>query len=253
MLLAPHPLAVILVACVAWAPPAAAEAPQTSFFQANTLYADGRFAEAAEAYERLASQGFESGALRYNLGNTYAKLGAHGRALLEYERAARWMPGDPDLQANLDYVRSLTGAEPCRRSWWERALFPLAARASGWSLAVGATVVATLGFVALAGARWFDARRRFLRGLAATCCVLWLLAASSMAYRLAVLEAADRVLVVADETVAVRFEPATDGTTHFEVVPGTPLRAGESRADWLQVSRCDGRRGWIESSAVERL
>ena len=42
----------------------------------------------------------------YNLGNSYARAGKPGMAILNYERASLLAPGDPDIQANLRFVRA---------------------------------------------------------------------------------------------------------------------------------------------------
>src|ERR1700689_2970502 len=42
----------------------------------------------------------------YNLANSYARSGKAGLAVLSYERAALLAPGDPDINANLEYVRA---------------------------------------------------------------------------------------------------------------------------------------------------
>src|ERR1700735_4766246 len=42
----------------------------------------------------------------YNLANSYARAGKPGLAVLSYERAALLAPGDPDINANLAYVRA---------------------------------------------------------------------------------------------------------------------------------------------------
>src|ERR1700723_1038985 len=42
----------------------------------------------------------------YNLGNSYARVGKPGMAILNYERASLLSPNDPDVQANLRYVRA---------------------------------------------------------------------------------------------------------------------------------------------------
>jgi hypothetical protein len=42
----------------------------------------------------------------YNLANTYARAGKPGLAVLSYERAAVLAPDDPDIKANLAYVRA---------------------------------------------------------------------------------------------------------------------------------------------------
>src|SRR5580658_3310664 len=42
----------------------------------------------------------------YNLANSYAEAGKPGLAVLSYERAALLAPGDPDINANLAYVRT---------------------------------------------------------------------------------------------------------------------------------------------------
>src|SRR5581483_2541171 len=42
----------------------------------------------------------------YNLANSYARAGKPGLAVLNYERAALLAPYDPDIAANLQYVRT---------------------------------------------------------------------------------------------------------------------------------------------------
>jgi Flp pilus assembly protein TadD len=42
----------------------------------------------------------------YNLANSYARDGKPGLAVLSYERAALLAPDDPDINANLAYVRA---------------------------------------------------------------------------------------------------------------------------------------------------
>jgi len=232
---------------------AAADGPQTTFYRANSLYAEGRYAEAAEAYEQLAASGYDGGNLRFNLANAHFKLGDLGSAVLNFERAERWIPGDPDLDANLAFARSLTGAEVCQAPLWTRTLFPFATRSSAWALALWASALLTLIFGALAVGRLVDAKGRGF-SLAVVALGLALFAVSaSLVYRVSQIDIPDRAVVIASGETAVRFEPAVDGTAHYVVPQGTSVRVSDLRDGWTLVSRCDGRRGWIESRAIATL
>ena len=93
---------------------------QVEFYQeGNRLYQEGNFEEALASYLRLVEAGFESGEVYYNLGNTHFKLGDLAQSILYYERARRLLPGDADVQANLELARSLTvdEIEPLPRFW----------------------------------------------------------------------------------------------------------------------------------------
>ena len=108
---------------------APAETPNTIFFHANALYGEERWAEAAAEYERVLAAGWESGNLYFNLGNAWFRAGDVGRAVLDYERARRLLPRDPDVQANLSYAREQAG-ESGTETLWPRLVFPLAGRAA---------------------------------------------------------------------------------------------------------------------------
>jgi SH3-like domain-containing protein len=60
-------------------------------------------------------------------------------------------------------------------------------------------------------------------------------------------------VITAGGDTAARFEPAENGTLHFTLKEGSLVRVLEARAGWVQVARCDGRRGWVEQQAVEEL
>ena len=73
----------------------------TSFEQANTLYEQGKFQEAAAVYEGVIKSGRASSAVFFNLGNAYFKDGQLGRALMNYRMSERLDPRDPDVQAKV--------------------------------------------------------------------------------------------------------------------------------------------------------
>jgi tetratricopeptide (TPR) repeat protein len=246
-------ISLIFLLLLAAAPAAANDSPQTSFFRGNALYAEGKYGEAIEVYEGLAAEGYDGGHLRFNLGNAWFKAGDAGRAILNYERAEAWNPDDPDVEANLAYARSLSGAEPCTPAVWTALLFPLASRLSTWTLAVLASAAFALMLACLA-LRHVLTRPRRLLGYAAVLCLLVLaVSAASAGYRFVTEDLPLHAVVVAAGETPVRFEPDADGTTHFVAKQGTRLEISDRRDGWVQVGRCDGRRGWIEAQSIETL
>lgn len=83
----------------------------TYFYEANSLYQRGDFERAAKTYEGILSENMASANLYYNLGNAYVRLEDYGRALLNYERARRLAPRDPQVLANIEYVKSLLSSD----------------------------------------------------------------------------------------------------------------------------------------------
>jgi len=200
----------------------------TAFFQGNTAYQGAAYDRAARSYQQLVDDGLESGSLYFNLGNAYFKDGQLGRAILNYERAKRLLPRDPDVQVNLSYALELAREEVPKRPFWQRLLFPFASRATTGQLSI------------LVSLLWF--------ALAAV-----LIVGGSLAFRVATVELRrDAVVVEAGET-AVRFEPSENGTEHFRVAEGALLEVTDERDEWLQVRRWDGRRGWIPGEVLELI
>lgn len=229
------------------------EPPLADFLRGNQAYAAARYDEAIAAYEALRAGGSESGALHFNLGNAYMKRGDIGRAIASYERAARQLPRDPDVAANLSFARERAAIEAPERPLWQRLLAPFAARATGGELTV-AFAVAWWSMWGLLLARLLLSRGRL--GLGRAAALAGLAAAVigvSLAVRLTVLETADAGVVVAAGETPVRFEPSPNGTEHFVVSPGMDVSLGEERDGWRLIARADGRRGWLPAEAVEPI
>jgi tetratricopeptide (TPR) repeat protein len=208
-------------------------------------------AEAAARNARPVAGGLES-EFHFNLGNAYFKAGDIGRAILEYERARRWIPGDPDLAANLGHARSVAevAEEP---SVWTRLLFPFGERFSTDALLLAASALYTLLMLLLVAGRLVAPLARGARVGAALAAAALALLVPSVAYRLATVDLPTHAVVVARQDATVRFEPSAGGTVHFAAKPGTVLRIVGEREAWLQVMRSDGRRGWVERAQIATI
>lgn len=84
-------------------PAAAGESPAA---MADTLYMQGEYAKAAEAYSAIAQVDGDSPGLLFNLANSYAQTGDLGHAILYYSRASRLDPMNKDIRNNLNYFIS---------------------------------------------------------------------------------------------------------------------------------------------------
>ncbi len=246
-------IVLVLVAGGAQAADPPAVSPQTTFFHANALYKDGQYAAAANEYEQLRKAGLESGNLYFNLGNAYFKAGAQGTAILNYERARRLIPSDPDLEANLAYARSLTGAEACTPAVWERLAFPVAHRMATDRLIWLTSMLYTVLLLALASYRLWPRRPRWLIYSAAGLAALVAISSTSLAAQVLGDDWQRQAVVIAQGETPARFEPAENGTVHFGLKEGALVRVIDTRQGWLQVARCDGRRGWLPKEAVGEL
>jgi len=242
-----------LLSSIALAQSDAPTTPQTTFFHANAAYRDGQYATAVGEYEQIRASGLSSGNLYFNLGNAYFKLGDHGRAILNYERAERLLPRDPDVAANLTYARSLTGAEACPPPRWQHLVFPLAEHLPSRQLASLMSACFSAVMLGLAAYRLSPRRPRWLLYVAAGSSVALVVATASFARRAYAQHWVRTALVIAEGETAARFEPAPSGTVHFALKQGTRVQLAETREGWTQVTRCDGRRGWVESASVEPL
>ena len=227
--------------------------PQTAFFQANTFYAQGEYAAAAEAYEAVLQSGLASGNVYFNLGNAYFRDGQTGKAILNYERARRFLPNDSDVATNLQFARTLTGAEACQPLLWQRLVFPLADIFSTNQFVWFTSAAYTLLFLVFAAYRLRPTRPQWLLYVGRGVAGLLIMMTISLMQQLWTNDWQRRAVVLIEQETPVRFEPAISGTVHFSVRQGTMVQVLDAREDWWQVARCDGRRGWIEKSVLEEL
>lgn len=248
-------LATILVWSAGFA--AGLEAQDDFFVEGNRLYREGDFAGALESYLRIEEAGFESGPLFYNIGNAYFKQGDLGAAILYYERARRLMPGDDDLQANLELARGLTvdevnplpGFLPFRAIRWWIHLLPV--RALTWLVAV--TYVTAMVGLALwilwrgtAPGTWAG------RLAVASGAVALVFGVNLVVVDLGVGEA--RRAVVMDESADVQSAPSDDPSLQvFTVHEGTTVRIDRQSGDWVEIVLEDGQVGWLELGALEEI
>src|SRR4051812_37409734 len=71
-----------------------------AFDSANKLYEQGKFSEAASAYQTMIQSGTASPAVYFNLGNAFFKSGQVGRAIAAFRDTENLTPRDPDVRAN---------------------------------------------------------------------------------------------------------------------------------------------------------
>lgn len=237
--------------CAAGAAVIAGDDVISEFIAGGVAYKAEDYDKAIAAYEEILKGGKESGALYYNLGNSYFKKGNVGKAILNYERARRLIPRDSDLNFNLQYVRSRANVsgEPTGLPWGRQLVEQLTRhwtdRELAWALFSLAFVLGALQLFSLY-ARLSPRARNLTLAVVATLC---LICAGGLWFKLAT-EKNQAVAVAATEA---KFEPRGDATTHFSVGEGTLLKIFKTEDGWAKVARPDGKMGWIPEKTLERV
>ncbi len=178
----------------------------------------------------------------YNLGNSYARAGKPGMAVLNYERARLLEPNDPDIRANLQHVRAAAGLPAETHSRFERI-----ARLSS-PLILSWTGLAGLIVAALSVMAWKSCPRQ-RRKLGAGAFVGFLLCAVTVCNAI-VMWPMLHAGVVVTPTAAARVSPVPMGESLFTLREAEVITISARHDSFVLVQTGAGLRGWVSSENI---
>ncbi|HEX4242110.1 MAG TPA: hypothetical protein VHZ53_11920 [Steroidobacteraceae bacterium] len=188
--------------------------------------------------------GYSASAL-YDLANADARAGRNGLAVLNYERARLLDPADPDIDANLRYVRQGAGLPPETRSRFEQIAASVDSTLFFW---IGVAGIAVIGAASLARRRHPSRRRTF--GALRILGVLALGAAGCNAAALWPLMHRATVIV---RSAPVHVSPVSLGDPLFTIPEAQAVTIRAERAGFVLVETPEGHVGWVAAGNVARL
>lgn len=226
------------------------------FEQANGLYRSGSYEKAAELYEQILKNGYESPALYYNLGNAYFKVQNIPAAILSYERAKRLAPHDEDILYNLRLanLRVVDKIEPLPQlfvfEWW--GSFVTLLPSARWSI-VG---IVALWLAVIGGAMYWVVRGELARRIAFLISAMMLILTSvafvSGMQRYHAEQNAASAIVFA-QSVSVKSAPDAQSTDLFVIHEGVKVDVLDTVGDWKKVRLADGKEGWVMISSIQLI
>lgn len=211
--------------------------------------------KSAARYELAIREGkLSNGPIFYNLGNVYFRLGDMGRAILNYKRALRFMPNDPNLLTNLEYARK-SRQDAIEEQESRKVLKTLLFWHYDFSLATRELV-----FIICFCAIWlFAVLRHFWRAafpkVAQICAFV---VAAVMAASMVTTEIYEHKfkegVIVAEKTNGRKGNSKTYENSFKEPLhSGTEFVVIEQRDNWLEIRLANGMTTWIPESDAELL
>jgi tetratricopeptide (TPR) repeat protein len=218
------------------------------FSAANKLYAEGKFPDAAAAYEKILQTGAQSATLLFNAGNAEFKAGHLGKAIAAYRQAEQLAPRDAELRANLAFVRNQVQGATVRESRWQNWIGSL-------TLNEGAVLTAILFWLTAA----LFIIRQIRPALVAPLKTATRILSAATIFSAAVLGVqasnyfSSAAAVVIADNVTARSGPFDDAQNAFTARAGAELSVLDRRDGWVQVAGGAGKSGWLPAKQVEVL
>jgi len=196
---------------------------------------------AAPVHAQPAQAGYSAAGL-YNLANAYARQGKPGMAVLNYERASLLSPNDPDIDANLNYVRASSHLPAPSRSAFERMVRVASPFVLSWIGVMGLVIVGVSALAAQLASRhrWVH-RLGMLLGI----CMLSLTVANGIALWPMLHEG-----VVISGAAAVRVSPVPMGDSLFVLPEAETVKIAAEHEGFLLIQTGAGRTGWVSRSNI---
>jgi len=223
----------------------------SEFVAAGIAYKEGRYESAVTRYENVIKGGRVSGALHYNLGNSYYKLGELGKASLNYERALRLIPRDSDLRFNRAYLASKIdrGADTEGGNIIDRMINGFIHYYTSDEMVLILYTSAVLGGLIYLLHLYLNWAPNTINSVMAVIACVFIVFSMGLGLKV---EGQKNLAVIMSDTKSY-FEPRTDSTVHFKMSEGMKAEVVKSELNWAKVRRLDGKVGWIAKEFLERI
>jgi len=178
----------------------------------------------------------------YNLANAYARAKQPALAILNYERASLIAPDDPDIEANLEFVRTSAHQPSPSRSALTRAAEALDPTLTAWLGLVG---LSGFGVALLAGSK--SSRYPVLRRLGSAgglALIAWTMASAVVSW-----PRVHAAVVVTDAT-PVRVSPVPMGDPVFTLPLAETVEITATHEEFVLIQTRTGKTGWASRTNV---
>ncbi len=226
------------------------------FDQANTLYNDGKFAEALDKYNAILQGDKHSAELYFNIANAHYKLNHIAPSIYYYEKASRLAPNDSEIKNNMAFANNMKidaidvlpeiGIKKFIKNLTNTFSFDTWAKLS---------VILVFGFVTLFLLYYFtystvQKRLYFISSLASIFFACFALAFTFHNYNLA---QKDKAAIVFAQESQVKSEPNLRSDEAFTLHEGTKVQILDTVSNWKKIKLADGKTGWIANDDIKEL
>lgn len=210
--------------------------------EANLAFSGQEYERAITLYSQLIDTNGYSANLLFNLANSYAQLGKTGQAVLNYQRAHRLAPGDPDIIRNMEVVSKQAGLfeeeQPVLEKLRDYFTF------NQWCMAI----LSGLILLSLISAGSFFLKSRTNAVTAATilisCGIIVCSAAAYFSY-----STYNSAVVLTQSNI--RISPFEQATSNGSIQAGRLVKIRKEHQQFYLIQEENDRSGWLPKTAVE--
>ena len=220
---------------------------------ATLYYSRDEFKKAAACYEKILKEGKESWILYYNLGNAYYKDGSLGLAILNYEKAKKLNPHEPDILNNLSIAENkVIDKVKMREISLEKEIkeffiYRLSTSGWAWCSIFSLTLTLSLIFVFLSTSIGSLKKISFWSGILA---LLTFILSLFFGYtELGEKTSSKRGVIIRNET-KVYSKPQLDESARKNLIlhEGTKVKVLSTENSWINIQLLNGNEGWISTN-----
>lgn len=226
------------------------------FEKANSLYNNGKYAEAVDLYRSILDSGVHSSELYYNLANAHYKLNNIAPSIYYYEKALQLDPNDNDIKNNLVFANNMTidDIDVVPEAALTRLINNISNYLSfdGWART---TIIFIFLFVILFLVYYFafSSMRKRMAFITSIAFLILACITLSLAFHKYSLDKKDRPAIVFAAESKVKSEPNSRSEESFELHEGTKVQILDTVNDWKKIKLADGKTGWMVSGDLKAL
>ncbi len=229
---------------------------ETLFEEANTLYNQGKYAEAIDKYTAILETKNHSASLYFNLANANYKLNNIAPSIFYYEKALQLNPNDTDIKNNIAFARNMTvdAIDTIPEGGLNKLLKNMTNTFSfdNWAKISVALVFCFVVLFLLYYFAYSSIRKRFAF-IGSLLSLILLCTSLLFAFHKYNLDEKDNPAIVFAQESKVKSEPNLRSEESFRLHEGTKVQVLDTVNNWKKIKLSDGKIGWLLSEDIKML